>query len=171
MHQKIPYADLLDRFPSGRVPYELLLSTNEWQNKRDEILERDNYACTKCGKSWTCSFFHNGQLLHMHLSNIVLGGFTFDSKPYILHIHHKYYVIGRLPWEYKNDELQTLCNWCHEELHTTQGIVVLDGSLGPVTRLTPCTRCGGKGWFPEFTHIEEGICFRCFGEKYEELIT
>lgn len=27
----------------------------------------------------------------------------------------------------------------------------------------PCPRCGGEGWIPAFSHVEDGICFRCRG--------
>lgn len=36
---------------------------------------------------------------------------------------------------------------------------------------TPCKRCAGYGYFPEYKHVENGICFRCGGNRYEELIT
>ena len=35
---------------------------------------------------------------------------------------------------------------------------------------TPCVRCNGMGYFPEYKKIENGICFRCRGARYEELI-
>jgi hypothetical protein len=36
--------------------------------------------------------------------------------------------------------------------------------------LTPCLKCFGAGAFPEYNHIQNGICFRCNGAKYEEFI-
>lgn len=36
-------------------------------------------------------------------------------------------------------------------------------------RLTPCHRCKGAGFFPEFRHVSNGVCFRCNGSRYEEL--
>jgi hypothetical protein len=86
-----------------------------------------------------------------------------------LHIHHKYYIKDRLPWEYKDDALQTLCWNCHEALHKNEKIpVYLENDV--CGYLTPCFRCFGAGQFPEFSHIQSGICFRCDGAKYEELI-
>jgi len=32
-------------------------------------------------------------------------------------VHHTYYVKGRLPWEYPNHSLITLCINCHEIIH------------------------------------------------------
>ncbi len=86
-----------------------------------------------------------------------------------LHIHHKYYVKGKRPWEYDNDALTTLCWHCHEELHKKVLIPVYSGEkiFGYVT---PCSRCHGAGYFPDYNHVQNGICFRCIGAKYEELI-
>ena len=86
-----------------------------------------------------------------------------------LHIHHKYYIKDKLPWEYNTDALQTLCWNCHEELHkNVQVPIYLNNEV--YGYLTPCFRCFGAGQFPEFCHIQSGICFRCNGAKYEELI-
>jgi len=87
-----------------------------------------------------------------------------------LHVHHSYYQENLLPWEYPDSSLQTLCWVCHEEFHTEQTVPFLDKLGRQFSALTPCTRCYGAGWFPEYKHIEEGICFRCRGAKYEELI-
>jgi len=62
-----------------------------WQRKRLEIMSRDDFKCTRCG----C-----------------------DDLP--LHVHHDYYEWGRLPWEYDNVYLRTLCEWCHQEHHQRQ---------------------------------------------------
>lgn len=60
----------------------------QWQRKRLQILERDNWSCTVCGS---------------------------DKKQ--LHVHHRYYIQGRNVWEYDNDSLTTLCDSCHEYEH------------------------------------------------------
>jgi 5-methylcytosine-specific restriction endonuclease McrA len=86
-----------------------------------------------------------------------------------LHIHHKYYIKDKLPWEYNTDALQTLCWSCHEELHKNVKIpIYLNNEV--CGYLTPCLRCFGAGQFPEFNYIQSGVCFRCNGAKYEELI-
>ena len=86
-----------------------------------------------------------------------------------LHVHHKYYQIGNSPWEYHNDALITLCWDCHEELHKNEKVPYLDNNGHLISELTTCPRCFGAGCFPEFNHIQNGICFRCNGAKYEEL--
>lgn len=87
-----------------------------------------------------------------------------------LHIHHKYYQIGKRAWEYPNEALVTLCWECHENLHKNEQVPYLDANGVEIGKLTPCSRCYGAGWFPEYNHIQNGICFKCSGAKYEEFI-
>lgn len=84
-----------------------------------------------------------------------------------LHIHHKYYQIGKLAWEYPNEALVTYCWECHEELHKNNSIEVLDAEGKYVGDKLLCTRCFGAGIFPEYSHIQNGICFRCNGSRME----
>lgn len=94
------------------------------------------------------------------------------DKQYYLQVHHKLYIKGKFPWEYENDNLITLCNWCHFELHQKQQIPVykeLNSKLVK-SKLTVCSRCNGAGFFPEYKHVIDGICFRCNGAKFEEFI-
>lgn len=76
------------------ISYEELLNCEEWKNKREEILARDNYECQYC---------HNNK-----------G---------ILQVHHKYYLKYPnnkkvKPWEYPNEALITLCDKCHKWEHS-----------------------------------------------------
>lgn len=87
-----------------------------------------------------------------------------------LHVHHKYYQIGLKPWGYPDEALQTLCWVCHEELHKTCKVDLLDERGKVIKYLTPCHRCYGAGVFPEYRHIIKGLCFHCRGAKYEEMI-
>lgn len=87
-----------------------------------------------------------------------------------LHVHHKYYQKMKLPWEYPETSLQTLCWKCHEDLHKSEQVKFYDEEGQEIGTLTPCIRCHGAGEFPEYNHVQEGICFRCHGAKYEELI-
>ena len=57
-----------------------------WQKKRLAIMSRDDWACQVCG-----------------------------DKEDTLHVHHRYYLKGRKPWEYPDEALVTLCAACHEE--------------------------------------------------------
>lgn len=60
----------------------------KWQEKRLEALQAAEFTCQHC--------------------------FDKDSQ---LHVHHKRYVKGRLVWEYSIDELEVLCDSCHETAH------------------------------------------------------
>ena len=87
-----------------------------------------------------------------------------------LHVHHKYYQFGNLPWQYPDEALVTLCWSCHEALHREEKVPCLDENGNPISLLTPCSRCYGAGWFPEYNHVQNGVCFECNGAKYEEFI-
>ena len=89
--------------PTQNLPkeetYNDLLKRPEWQEKRQEILKRDNYKCCYCGST--------------------------DK----LCVHHKYYLQYPdhqkvKPWNYPNDALITLCNKCHYGVHKNKQIKV-----------------------------------------------
>jgi hypothetical protein len=144
----------------------VLLSKDIYNKIIDENIESENlvinYISTKNGLTYPI---------------LNLKG-KFDAKnvdiPYILdneiiiQVHHKYYIRGRKPWEYDNDALITLCNWCHWDLHQNlESITVYDEDMKNPQNLIPCSRCGGMGEFPEYSHIQNGICFKCRGSRFE----
>ena len=158
----LTYADLLNQYQNTEIPYDVLLQTKEWQKKRQEILKRDHYQCTKCNNSEIYS--------------------QFTMNP--LQVHHRFYIIEKtcpqsnkfiynLPWDYPEQALITVCKKCHENIHKTQKIPFVE-EISPgkyvEKKLTPCRRCGGRGRFSRYKHIESGICFRCRGKRFEELI-
>lgn len=59
-----------------------------WQKKRLEILERDNFTCQLC-----------------------------ENKNKTLHVHHQYYIKNRKIWDYLNSCFITLCEDCHRAVH------------------------------------------------------
>jgi len=65
---------------------------------RLQILSRDEFSCTKCGD---------------------------DSNT--LHVHHRYYIRNKDPWDYPEQILITLCENCHkneeEEKEETQKLI------------------------------------------------
>ena len=81
-----------------------------------------------------------------------------------LNIHHTHYTRGCKPWEYENDSLVTLCEDCHKKRHETSRIPLYDQDNRLISNLVPCNRCGGSGYLPQYSHVEHGICFKCYGE-------
>lgn len=75
-----------------KYEYSILLRRKEWKRKRAIILKRDKYTCQKCG-----------------------------AKKY-LHVHHKWYINGKKPWEVPNSYLVTLCKKCHKKVHKNKSI-------------------------------------------------
>jgi hypothetical protein len=73
------------------MTYAEKLRSPEWQKKRLEILQRDNFTCQNCG----------------------------DTKK-TLEVHHRHYVRGAAPWMYVEGALVTLCEDCHARWHEVQ---------------------------------------------------
>ena len=91
--------------------------------------------------------------------------------PLFLHVHHHYYILNNLPWEYDDNALITYCQECHQNFHdNNKPEVYLNADLLNVKNLNKCLRCNGSGFLHEYYYVENGICFRCKGKKYEELI-
>jgi hypothetical protein len=68
--------------------YSERLKDPRWQRRRLEILQRADFSCEKC-----------------------------EAKDKTLHVHHKLYRKGAMPWEYADHELISLCEDCHESWH------------------------------------------------------
>jgi 5-methylcytosine-specific restriction endonuclease McrA len=156
------YAELLAEYKNPYIPYERLLQTKEWQEKREKIIDRDRCQCTRCGVSTQ----------------------TFALNKPILQVHHTFYSVQKLdlkknkfthklPWEYLDEALVTVCNKCHQEIHKTTKIPVFEevrpGKYAQKD-FTPCRRCKAMGYFSYYKHVQQGICFRCSGQRFEELI-
>lgn len=140
------YAALRERYGDQQIPYEKLLSTPEWLERRALILDRDGRCCAECGFATAA-----------------------DGGRFILQVHHRYYVRGSLPWEYPDEALSTLCLACHGKLHEKELVPVYDVIDGRLVRITwrPCIRCLGAGFLPQYTHLEGGVCFRCWGTRFD----
>jgi hypothetical protein len=72
-----------------------------------------------------------------------------------LNIHHKYYISGKLAWEYDNEALITLCYDCHKEEHKKNIIEVRApaNSYAKSRFVKNCEKCEGTGYLPEFSQI------------------
>ena len=68
--------------------YKEHLNDPRWIKRRNGILSRDNNTCQFCGAQ--------------------------DRR---LHVHHRAYFEGCMPWEYPDKMLVTLCEDCHREIH------------------------------------------------------
>lgn len=126
----------------GQYTYRQLLSRDAWRLMRKSVLQRDNSKCTLCGST------HN------------------------LHVHHKYYIDKNRPWEYDKKALVTLCQSCHRNIHSKNFIPIYNSDpeknkAAEIINLDKCNRCGGKGYIQQFNHVEDGICFSCWGTGYK----
>jgi hypothetical protein len=113
-------------------------------------------------------YYHNPN----HLRELDLPAYYVSENMVVLNVHHKYYEAGKNAWEYADNALITLCDECHHKIHKCSDVKVyakVDGKYITMN-YTPCTRCHGMGYFPEYKKIQGGICFRCRGLRYEELI-
>ena len=85
-----------------------------------------------------------------------------------LNIHHKYYILGRKPWEYDNDALITLCPHCHQKRHLQTKIPLFELNNHQLRQIKDtlqiCDKCGGAGYLPQYHYYLGGICFKCHGE-------
>ena len=64
------------------------IKSPKWQKKRLEVLNLRGFKCEECG-----------------------------NEDKTLHVHHRFYINGRLIHEYDNDVLQVLCEDCHKKEH------------------------------------------------------
>lgn len=67
-----------------------------------------------------------------------------------LQVHHEYYQEDKLPWEYPDVALTTLCWICHKKLHSQNIVKRFNQNGDEIGCLTPCFRCGGTGYFPQY---------------------
>lgn len=44
-------------------------------------------------------------------------GFCWREEAERKHLHHKFYIEGREPWEYEPQDMMFVCGRCHEQLH------------------------------------------------------
>ena len=81
-----------------------------------------------------------------------------------LNVHHKHYIKGKMAWEYSDNVLVTLCPTCHKSEHENNTILVYsDEKLMESEPTEICQRCEGLGYLPQYSHVENGICFSCGG--------
>jgi hypothetical protein len=69
-----------------KLTYTEQLKHPKWQKRRLQILEKTDFKCSLCG----------------------------DGER-TLHVHHKLYRSGAMPWEYEDNDLAVLCETCHQD--------------------------------------------------------
>lgn len=187
----ITFKELQQKFNGkSEIPYVELLKTFEWSEKREGIIKRDGNSCQECGKGPTSTYYNfenkTAQYIWYEKEQMIYATrpdgskleiesyipMTDSDKPYSLHVYHKFYILEKQPWEYEDMALISLCNWCHWKFHENNAVIVYKKVEDQLVDMgfRPCYRCHGAGVFPEYAHIEKGICFRCKGKMYEELI-
>lgn len=159
-----------DLLPAAESYKELLLRP-QWKQKRIEILDRDKHVCTKCNRYSTLNY--SGASFTAKL----IGNFPNGTPYYILvqtnnlvslHVHHKYYVLSRSPWNYENDALICLCQNCHDQEHEKVIVPVFLDENAKLANDSPdeylvCPKCGGSGHLTEYNYHMAGVCFGCNG--------
>jgi len=77
------------------MTYAQKLKDPRWQKRRLEIMKRDNFACLKC-----------------------------HDTTKTLNVDHKFYRRGFDPWDYGDNDLQTLCEDCHQKISEARQIII-----------------------------------------------
>lgn len=197
MHTFNSLADiLLEYTDSSAIPYTILLKTHEWKQFRNSVQRREKNTCQHCNKRCNDGYklmyvkdpktkkrsildvpiievFVEVEKEIYHFGEIV-GIYTIEvlkrikmEEPRIGHVHHTYYISGRLPWQYPQEDLQFLCHLCHAHIHQHEKIPVYSNNSKTECRyLTLCDKCNGSGYLPQYEHVQNGICFQCNGECF-----
>lgn len=139
--------ELLDiQEPHAREGVKLVYNydAEEWIQKRNEILKRDNYTCQCCqcfNPSLDTVVVDKQNYVEIHSYDKYTGEYHIANSMYnigvsinlgygkkivmpILNVHHKRYVNGRELWEYDDEDLITLCQYCHQHLHSNKNVEV-----------------------------------------------
>jgi len=103
--------------------YSELLKRPEWQAKRLQVIAAAGHRCQECRRC-----LRGCACEKCHLNESQSAGDFVDS----FEVHHRYYVRGRLPWEYPDEALVCLCRDCHEQ--TTFAMDVLKVLAGLLPR-------------------------------------
>jgi 5-methylcytosine-specific restriction endonuclease McrA len=187
MNNPLPYEKVLQDYGNHKfIPYAELLNCIEWRERRRAIILRDGEKCQICNCFGTETLFTGSKLIHFYEDFEEVEEFDDEgrfrvrirmvknkvNRPVYLHVHHKYYVLSRLPWEYEDDALETMCSVCHADFHSKNNVPKkrYENDAFFNLQLTPCPRCYGAGHFPEYSHVQNGVCFYCSGSMYLELM-
>lgn len=152
-------------------------SDPRWIEKSNLIKARDNYTCQLChtfnpmygglifvqqGEYETCHHYEEDSsryMIHVKDYNFTIN-FDFYSGYHLamprLNVHHKIYYRNRHLWDYQDDCLVTLCEECHNYIHSRKEIsipIVEENALGQIILIgkTP-----PKPYQPKLVHTDLG---------------
>jgi len=187
-----PYAEIVYDYKNIKIPYNILLTANEWREKRESIIKRETNICqvchNRCMDEYILKIVNNfvlnvpaiydeiiiekdyidqfsGEIQFSYEETIIK--LVEQSEPRIPHVHHKHYVLNHLPWEYFDDDLMLVCHICHSKIHETEIInVYSDHSKKQILKFEICSKCNGAGHLREYHYHQNGVCFSCNGVRY-----
>lgn len=175
---RIPLAEYKARFEIGSItiykakPHPFLYGVSD----RYTLFAVASQALDIDSQEISVGFFQNykrGALYPVILPNLPVDRLAINeplvaTEAIELHVHHKYYVMGLLPWEYGDDALITMCDKCHWQEHQENKILIYQSEPDGLreTAVQLCTKCWGAGFLPEYRHVQGGICFKCMGHRY-----
>lgn len=151
-----------------------------WIEKSNSIKARDNYTCQLChafnpmlgdfifmeqGKYSTLHHYyltagHSKYDIYVQKFDLLTISFEFSPNFHLamprLNVHHKIYYRNRDLWDYPDDCLVTLCEKCHQYIHTLNDLVIpiveekADGQTILIGKTRPIP------YIPKFDHTDLG---------------
>ena len=165
------YAEIENEYGDTKIPYSIILTSSEWKKFRDIIMREQGFFCQICKQKPNYLAWHlKGQYPDSNIyARPIENGAEYSCTHIVMHLHHKYYVYDRLPWQYEKEALQTLCAECHTEVHKNQVIMKYQNDIleNPEPTVN-CEKCFGTGHIDKYEYYKAGICFMCDGKGYLE---
>lgn len=81
-------------------------------------------------------------------------------------VYHEDYDCAFAHKDYEIDGILVAYNTGVVEAKYRSGLELCKACAG--VEFEPCNRCGGRGDIPRFSHVQDGICFKCRGKGYIE---
>ena len=153
--------------------FSMVMGLGENQTKHYDIGEFYNPYSNARDITWNgiksaLLFFNSLKIPFITLPNFSYQRLT--NTKITLDLHHKYYIKNRRPWEYDDDCFSPMCRECHVKIHAKQEIPIYDDAslkrLDDNSEVCLCSRCSGEGYISRFKHVQNGICFKCWGDGY-----